>query len=119
MPLTDSRFRTLGVSHRHLVVLPAWQCGPEQSPGGQSGFATLGLLAARQRLTINSYYAGRYGPEPLAFHCRTLPHLLEKNGAAADTAYVVSDALLPWFEARFAASHSCRVADGLNLCTRR
>src|SRR5215472_17022170 len=59
----------LGEKHANLLVLPPWQCGLEASPGGGDGFATFGMLAAAQHMRTNSYYASRYSPRSIAWHC--------------------------------------------------
>ena len=43
-------WRTLNRDHRNLMVLPAWQCKGENSPGDGDGFRIFGLLAAEQGL---------------------------------------------------------------------
>jgi hypothetical protein len=116
--LASESFRRLGEVHRHLVVLPAWQCGPLKSPGGDAGFATFGLLATRQRMTTNSYYSSRYSDRANRVHCRDLPAELLRRGPAADTAYVVDSEFLRWFEVS-APSHECGDRDGFHLCVRR
>ena len=117
--LRSDAFRRLGEAHRHLVVLPAWQCGLSKSPGGVMGYGTFGMLAARQHMTINSYYSGRYSRRVLDFHCRTLPGELLARGPAVDSAYVVDPNYRAWFEARAAATHECGRRDGFDLCVRR
>lgn len=117
-PLPDPTWRSLRARHEHLVVLPAWQCGPSASPGGADGYATFGLLAAREHMTINSYYSSRYDDRKFAFHCRTLPAQVLQKGPENDTAYVVGDSWAAWFRASV-TTHECRVVDGYNLCVRR
>jgi hypothetical protein len=117
--LQSDAFRRLGEAHRHLVVLPAWQCGLSKSPGGVMGYGTFGMLAAQQHMTINSYYSGRYSRRVLDFHCRTLPGELLARGPLVDSAYVVDPNYRAWFEARAAATHECGRRDGFDLCVRR
>jgi hypothetical protein len=116
--LQSEAFLRLGERHRHLVVLPAWQCGPTQSPGGANGYATLGLVAARQRMTINSYYSGRYSERSLRVHCQGIPADLFRAGPDGDSAYVVDSQYLNWFGANARASHECGERDGFNLCVK-
>lgn len=117
--LRSAAFRRLGEQHRHLVVLPAWQCGPERSPAAMNGYATFGLLAARQHMTINSYYSGRYSERAFRVHCHDVPAELKRRGPAPDTAYVVDSEFLEWFRAHAPSTHECGVRDGFNLCVRR
>lgn len=83
------------------------------------GYGTFGLLAARERMTINSYYSSRYSNRVVNFHCRTLPTELLNSGPKPDTAYVVDSKFLAWFEANATKSHECGVRDGFGLCVRR
>ncbi len=114
--LRDAPWDSLGQTHAHLVVLPAWQCGARASPGGNAGHATFGLLAARQGMTINSYYASRYDDGSLELHCHVLPDRLRQIGAASDTAYVVDAAWRSWFDRQASSTHRCVDADGYSLC---
>jgi hypothetical protein len=116
-PLDDPAWRAIRARHQHLLVLPAWQCGPARSPGGDAGYATFGLLAVREHLTINSYYASRYDEKKVGYHCALLPDQVRRSGPSPDTAYVLDDAWAAWFRANV-TTHECRVADGFNLCVR-
>lgn len=115
--LDDPAWRAVGARHKHLVVLPAWQCGPSASPGGAAGYATFGMLAAREHVTINSYYAARNDEKKVGFHCVLLPDQVRRNGPARDTAYVLDDGWAAWFRVHV-TTHECRIADGFNLCMR-
>ena len=116
---TSEAFRRLGEAHQHLVVLPAWQCDKQRTPGGAMGYATFGLVAARQHMTINSYYSGRYNMRAIEFHCRIVPAELVRRGPDANTAYVLDSTFLPWFEAQGRKTHECGVRDDFRLCVRR
>lgn len=116
---SSAAFRRLGEHHRHLVVLPAWQCDRSDSPGGDKSYAIFGLLAARQRMTINSYYSSRYSERALRVHCINLPSEVRRRGPASDTAYVVDQEFLAWFEAHPHPGHECGERDGFNLCVKR
>lgn len=101
-------------SHRHLVVVPPWQCGPG-SPGGFPGYWTFGKLAARHGMTINSFYAGRNSPKQLAYFCGAQLADIESNGFRADTAYVYNS--LKSIGATNTRDHFCRSLDGVVLCS--
>jgi hypothetical protein len=63
----------LARDHERLIVLPAWECGTDVTPGGFHGFATFGILAAGQRLATNDYHAGRMTRVQRTVHCRDMP----------------------------------------------
>jgi hypothetical protein len=115
--LVSSDWTELPKHYRHLVILPAMQCEPDQSPGGLIVWANFARLAARGDMTLNSAYLGRVPPQTHILDCAVLPQNLMRDGLRSDTAYVLSDALaatvsnLPHF------SHYCRRVDGFNLCT--
>jgi hypothetical protein len=117
-PLRSPRWAQLGQSHDRLVVLPAWQCDPWSTPGGIDGYATFGLLAAAEGLTINSYYPARLSPDQFRVHCQELPGALLGGHLDASSAYVVSDKLAVAWALDGVSSHRCDVVDGFNLCTR-
>ena len=113
-------WRTLGANHAHLVVIPAYQCDSEATPGGKSGFDTFGRMAVDQRMTINSYYAARTTVAAKEYFCDQQPQHLLSAGLAEDTAYVFAP---DFFAALVAAGHTptrhfCRDADGFVLCAR-
>ena len=110
-PLAAPVWRTLGKDHRHLVVVPPWQCGP----GRDNGFWVFPMLAVRQGMTINSYYAGRYAPRQIAYFCSEHERI-RKEGMRSDTAYVLSDeAYDALIAGGFAPTHDCRKVDGFWL----
>ncbi|HVU03514.1 MAG TPA: DUF6311 domain-containing protein, partial [Polyangiaceae bacterium] len=119
MALRSPPWSDLGKTSRHLVVLPAWQCGPLGSPGGLSGFATFGVLAIEQKMTLNSYYSGRYGDAQNRYHCVRVVEELFRKGPLPDTAYVLSDALRTALLVAHGQSVQCVDADGFHLCTTR
>jgi hypothetical protein len=96
--------------------LPAWQCGGS-TPGDGDGFRIFGLLAAEQGLRINSYYAGRYRQDSLAFHCSTEIQQIAKQKLAADTAYVVSAQIAEEIASGPSGGDQCYSVDGFILCS--
>jgi hypothetical protein len=107
----------LGAMVHHLVVLPAFQCDPVATPGGQQSYATFGRLAVEQGLTINSYRASRYAAASLAYHCRDLPDKVATGALESDTAYVLNDnVFLRMAMAGGAPGHRCERVDGVILC---
>jgi hypothetical protein len=111
----DPEWQAIGKSHRHLIVLPAWQCNSHDSPGGVMGFFPFGLLAAKYGMTINSYYVGRYSKTQLDFFCRTQPQTIFTEGLKNQTAYVFSDASkLRGLDLK---RHFCRYITGFPVCS--
>ena len=116
-PWTSAAWTTLGRNHRHLVVLPAWQCDNQATPGGMLGYVIFGRLAADQHLTINEYRASRYAPGALDTHCREIPDQVRRGRLEPDTAYVLSDELfLALTAAGGTGTHRCGRSDGYILC---
>lgn len=110
----DQVWQEVGRKHRHLIVIPAWQCS-EDTPGGFPGYRIFGKLAVEHSMTINSFYAGRYSPKQLAYFCKTQPAEIEKNGLEADSAYVFNSAA-PVLTAQI-RGHFCRRLNGVVLCS--
>lgn len=110
----DHVWQEVGRKHRHLVVVPAWQCSKD-TPGDFPGYWIFGKLAADHGMTINSFYAGRYSPRQLAYFCKAQPAEIEKNGLETDSAYVFSSAAPVWsIQIR---GHFCRRLNDVVLCS--
>jgi len=114
--LSSPLWQHLGAQHRHLVVLPAWQCGQAATPGGPQGFWTFGELARRERLTLNSVYLPRHTEGFLTEHCRALPERFRALGPEPDAAYALSDPVARLLAVVPLARHLCGRADGLVAC---
>jgi hypothetical protein len=116
-PLRSPEWAALGAQHAHLAVHPAWLCGFADSPGGYQGFATFGLYATQHRMTLNSYYAGRTGNVDRHRHCRQALGPVLAGQFAADTLYVMTDALFARLPAQVHDSGVCRSLDDFVVCT--
>jgi hypothetical protein len=114
--LSDPAWSTLGERHRHLGVFPAWQCDVSSTPDGASGFRTFGMLADNQNMTVNSYYAGRFGQRDFDRHCRQALEPIMAGDLDPATAYVFSDAIINELAATGIRTHRCSLVDGFNLC---
>jgi hypothetical protein len=68
-PLKSPEWREIGARHRHLVVLPAWQCGPDKTPGGMAGFAIFDRLALEHTDSLYASLTAR-GLSHTQHHCR-------------------------------------------------
>ncbi|GGF48420.1 hypothetical protein GCM10011611_63540 [Aliidongia dinghuensis] len=116
-PLTAPDWGELSKNHRHIVVLPAWQCGLAGTPGGSGGWYWFARLAARSGLTENSFYPARISPAAEDLYCSKMPDDLLHQGFKRDTAYVLDDDLAVRVATRPGNEHYCRRVDGFNLCT--
>jgi len=115
-PLRSPTWTKLGSSHENLMVLPAWQCG-EGTPGGEPGYGIFGLLAADEKMRINSYYSARYTEVSYDFHCHQAISDLLTKPLSPDTAYVVSPALAALIEQGPTGPGRCHHLDGFILCS--
>jgi hypothetical protein len=104
------------LTSKHLVVMPAWQCGAEKSPGGADGFWIFGKLAAEKKMTLNSFYAGRTSPSEIQFFCAEQPADISRNGLDDDTAYVFNK--LSYVLSYNLNDHFCRELDNVILCSK-
>jgi hypothetical protein len=109
----------LGRSVDNLIVLPPYQCGPEEAAGGIYNYVYYGKLAALEQLRVNNYYAARYVRSELKAHCVDL--LREQLQGALDrrSAYVATDGVRDAWALEGMTSHACQGADGVYLCTPR
>jgi len=111
----DPPWQELGRKHQHLVVIPAWQCDVETSPGGNVGYWIFGKLAAQHKMTINSFYAGRVSPKQRDYFCSQQPNDIFKRGLDANTAYVFSTNRLALLAQP--NGHYCRKVNKVVLCS--
>jgi hypothetical protein len=70
-----------------VIVLPAWQCGTQKTPGGSRNFEFLGVFAADKKIVTNSSYAARTPPEQLSALCDIEAIL---RSLSKDTLYILS-----------------------------
>jgi hypothetical protein len=127
LPFHSPQWSTLGQDHANLLVVPPWQCLPGASgidipggthtPGGLDGFRIFGLLAVSQHMRTNSYYAARYSPASLAFHCDQAVKDLMNNPLSPDSAYVVSPSVAWIIAAGPTGPSACHRLDGFILCS--
>lgn len=115
-PLRSSIWWTLGESYKNLEVLPAWQCDGSFTPGGLQGYGIFGLLAADQKMRINSYYSGRYTEQSRQFQCIQAVTDLAEKPLSPDTAYVVTAALAETIAKGPSGPGKCHDLDGFILC---
>ncbi len=115
--LASPDWHGLAAAHDHLVVLPAWQCSMgHDTPGGVPGYALFLPVAIENHLTLNSFYAARYGADLLAVHCDAVPRAFVARGMASRTAYVLDDAYARSLAQQSAGEWGCARVDGMILC---
>lgn len=107
-------WRSLPAHYRHLVILPAFQCGNTPAPDVWPEFAH---LAAQGGMTLNSVYASRVSDKMRLNDCARAPALLLRQGLRADTAYVLDERLAAAIEQNPRFAQDCRRFDGFNLCS--
>jgi hypothetical protein len=112
-PFHSPFWATAGKRYRHLVVLPAGQCGLE-TPDGAEGFRDFGLLAVAQRMTINSYSAGRYSEASIDYQCDRAVLQAVSRPLDPESLYVVTPPIAEQIER--GAGH-CRTVDGFFVCS--
>jgi hypothetical protein len=118
-PLKSPIWSKLGHFHENLVVLPAWQCGDWAAAGGKEGYRYFGLLAAAQKMRINSYYSGRYNAAGREYQCGPAVSDLTKKPLSPADAYVVSPAVAELIAQGPTGPGKCHDVDRMILCSSR
>lgn len=111
--LSDPEWARLSGAHRHLVLLPAWQCDRRRTPGGYNAF---GRLAVSQHLTMNSYYAGRYSQKEKKIHCTDMPEQALSGNLDEKSVYVLSNEFAREIFFYDIDTHYCNLLEGFNVC---
>lgn len=116
LPFRSAEWSSLGRRYRHLVVLPAWQCGLP-TPGGEEGFRDFGLLAVAQGMTINSYSSGRYSDASLREQCDTAVLRATRQPLDPQSFYVVNPQLAVLIGRGPSGPGHCRQLDKFDVCS--
>jgi Family of unknown function (DUF6311) len=120
-PLRSPHWSSLSLAHANLLVLPPWQCWfftrKMETPGGEDGYRIFGMLAVSQRMRINSYYAGRYSPGSLAYHCDEALNDLKTQPLSPDSVYVVSPSVASVIAFGPTGPTACHPLDGFIVCS--
>jgi Family of unknown function (DUF6311) len=116
LPFHSPHWTSLGQAHANLLVFPPWQCGAD-SPGGPDSFRIFGMLAVSQHMRTNSYYAARYSPTSLAFHCHQAIRDLLTKPLSPESVYIASPMLARTIAAGPSGPDACRTLDGFILCS--
>ena len=117
LPLTSPVWSRLGSVHENLVVLPAWQCSSNSSPGQWDGFRIFGFLAVAQKMRTNSYFSARYTLANSDFHCKQSIAALAERPLSPDAAYVVTPALAAVIAKGPTGPGKCHEVDSFILCS--
>ena len=119
-PLKSAVWSKLGSIHKSLIVLPAWQCGTSESPGGLQGYRIFGFLAVQQKMRINSYQSARYTAGTGESHCGIQPiFAVWEWPLSPDSAYVVTPAVATVIAQGPTGPGKCHDLDGFILCSIR
>jgi hypothetical protein len=111
----ETPWRDLGRTQRHLVVVPPWQCSPEDTPGD---YGIFGRLAVEQHMTINSFYGARYSEDQKKFFCNEQIAQIRRDGLREDTAYVFGRSKVGQLVGLQYWDNYCRYEDQYILCSR-
>jgi hypothetical protein len=68
-------------------------------------------------MRTNSYYAARYSPASLAFHCDQAVIDLKEKPLSPDSVYVVSPSVASIIAAGPSGPSACHILDGFILCS--
>lgn len=101
-------------SHKHIVVVPPWQCDPKATPGGENGYWIFGKLAGKHGMTLNSFYAGRTSPRQIHYFCNVQPRELTQEGLKDNTLYVFPN--VASITSLSMPSHQCQRLNGVVAC---
>jgi Family of unknown function (DUF6311)/Carbohydrate binding domain len=116
-PLKSPIWSELGKHHENLIVLPAWQCAFNASPGGTEGYRVFGFLAVQQKMRINSYQSARYTGVTQDYHCSEAINELSQTPLASDSAYVVTPELADAIARGPTGPGKCHDLDHFILCS--
>lgn len=116
-PLKSPVWYQLGALHQNLIVLPAWQCAKNASPGGPEGYRIFGFLAIQQKMRINSYQSARYTGVAQDYHCNEATSDLAAQPLADDSAYVVTPELAEIIARGPMGPGKCHDLDNFVLCS--
>jgi len=116
-PLTSPIWAQLGREHQNLIVLPAWQCAHNASPGGPEGYRIFGFLAVKEKLRLNSYQSARYTGVAQDYHCSQAVAELSTQPLAPDSAYVVMPDLANVIAQGPTGPGKCHDLNGFILCS--
>jgi len=116
-PLRSPIWSQLGAQHQNLIVLPAWQCAHNASPGSTEGYRIFGFLAVQQKMRTNSYQSARYTGVAEDYHCTQALAELSQKGLSSDSAYVVMPDVAAAIAQSPTGAGKCHDLDHFILCS--
>ncbi len=116
-PLKSPIWSHLGAQHGNLIVLPAWQCAHNASPGGPEGYRIFGFLAIQQKMRINSYQSARYTGVAQDYHCSQAIAEVSQQPLSPHSAYVVTPEIAAAIAQGSTGPGKCHDLDHFILCS--
>ena len=111
--LTSNVWNTLGKTHRHLRVVPPWQCGFDRSPDRAGGILMFSALAKSQSMLRGE----QNSPARDERSCLKERSSVESGKLNGDTAYVIDSSIMAALVGRDRELiHYCEEVDGYYLC---
>ena len=118
--LRDPFWKQVGKRFDTLIVLPAFQSRftlrTYDAPAGDDSWRVFGMLAAKQRMAINTAYLARHEAELLDYHSKTLPHQISSGQFDEKTLCVLSPRLLVCLLQNGVTDVFCKTVDGVAVC---
>jgi hypothetical protein len=114
-PLKSPIWFKLGSAYQNLIIMPPYQCDHEASPGGRGNDSIFGILAASQKMRVNSYNSGRFTGTNLKFHCGESVYNLIHEPLSAASVYVVTPELAMVITG--SGFGKCHYVDNFVLCS--
>ena len=105
--LQDPRWRELTQTRKHLTLFPPLACGHQAGP-----YLPFVLLAAQERLTVNTGFVARWDVGASKRYCEILRGSLD-HGLDREAVYVVDPSWEPLLEN---IPHACETLDGYRAC---
>lgn len=113
----EAPWSDLGRMHKHLLVLPPWQCSAD-TPGGTNSHTIFGRLALQQHMTVNTIFVGRISDSQYNFFCNEQIAKVEQDGLRTDTAYVFAKSMVGRLIGLDYGGNYCRHEEQYILCSR-
>jgi hypothetical protein len=118
--LKDPFWKQIGKRFDTLIVLPAFQSQfrlrTYDSPAGDDNWRLFGMLAAKQKMAINTAYLARHEAKPLEYQLKTLPRLICSGQFDEKTLCILSPRFLVRLLENGVTDVFCQTVDGVAVC---
>ena len=118
--LKDPFWKQIGNRFETLIVLPAFQARfclrTYDAPAGDDHWRLFGMLAAKQRMAINTAYLARHEPKQLEYHFETVPSLISSGQLDEKTLCIPSPRFLVRLLENNVTDVFCQTVDGVAVC---